>query len=757
MGDITPSTKRIKLSLEPSLEHKAVDITDTGEEILKDQVPLQEKLMQNVDRIWFERGDWRDISESKLETAIDTTDDTESPVQADTTETPRPNDPLSNAMAPPPGLDIIRLRESVINKLFHAKSEIDVALDVINILAAGNRPTSAPKDLVLPSESLHATYVSKPKPTTKAQLEAAQLTLGLKRKQQKTAAEFLKTRAAALRTLVDKEHAFWEEAMNLRGNNWLMQASGTGSSSFLIQYGFSDVGSEFKETSVGEMARMDDDDTNGDASSDVRLTLPHNVPQKTSVKIHHDPSNGFGLYYPQTDSDRMYEPTPAMQNNKDLQVFHLHTASGTDVQRQLQDAQATVFDAELFAEILAEAQTLSSNVRFGDNEITINIDGQMDLSIQKRDIQRSETDNLPSNSSMMPVDNLAGSTVNIALRLLLIQRHRFNIWKTRARLLPTNRKARQLLAAIGEPGTTGSLTGGATTGNGANQSPAMKNVRPLTMQRSLPLQDNPAFPHEVSAAVPVLTPALSMTRFWAFFNRIRRIVYDAIDPLCGEGGVALSVHYKLHDLYSVPDQSLHDAYPSYGELAVTLSISVYQGPSIHFILGQSGTITASLPQTTVTLTGISEFEALLLREINLICLRMACKEANDVIQTSSLYQMATDSEKSRFLWKVDQIEECVHGSICISPSNDSTTPSKQIWKSTKVQLLRTRVPCYDTSSSLTTQAAYELQFQIGDDVHPLLIAKSYTKEERLGDGFNFQERVRLTMEKLLANHTHVKS
>lgn len=57
-----------------------------------------------------------------------------------------------------------------------------MALDVINILAAGNRSSATVKDLVLPAGSLTATYVTKPKPTTKAQLESVQLNLGLKRK-----------------------------------------------------------------------------------------------------------------------------------------------------------------------------------------------------------------------------------------------------------------------------------------------------------------------------------------------------------------------------------------------------------------------------------------------------------------------------------------------------------------------------------------------------------------------------------------------
>ena len=74
--------------------------------------------------------------------------------------------------------------EITIKKTSHAKSEIDVALDVINILLSQNRPGVLAKDAVLPlpAGSLHATYVARPRPTNKAQLESVQLTLGLKRK-----------------------------------------------------------------------------------------------------------------------------------------------------------------------------------------------------------------------------------------------------------------------------------------------------------------------------------------------------------------------------------------------------------------------------------------------------------------------------------------------------------------------------------------------------------------------------------------------
>lgn len=75
-----------------------------------------------------------------------------------------------------------------------------------------------------------------------------------------------------------------------------------------------------------------------------------------------------------------------------------------------------------------------------------------------------------------------------------------------------------------------------------------------------------------------------------------------------------------------------------------------------------------LPQGLVTLNNISEFEALLTREINLICLRMVCDFANDYIRRSADYVRAPASEQAKALWKVDDIEETVNGPVWWAPS-----------------------------------------------------------------------------------------
>lgn len=73
--------------------------------------------MQSVDRIWFERGEWKDITEASLRESI------ENQKQGNTNDEKSPDsdtDDKENAFLPPPGFDINKLRESVINKLLYS-------------------------------------------------------------------------------------------------------------------------------------------------------------------------------------------------------------------------------------------------------------------------------------------------------------------------------------------------------------------------------------------------------------------------------------------------------------------------------------------------------------------------------------------------------------------------------------------------------------------------------------------------------------
>ncbi|KAI8644710.1 subunit 17 of mediator complex-domain-containing protein [Parasitella parasitica] len=682
-----PTAKRIKLSLEPAIDNNVVDITNAGQEILKTDTSLPEKLMQSVDRIWFERGEWKDISEKSLMASIEKRK--QQPELEKKQEIETENAPPS--MTLPPGFDIAKLRESVINKLFHAKSEIDVALDVINILAAGNRGSSAAvKDLVLPAGSLTATYVTKPKPTTKSQLESVQLNLGLKRKKQKQASDFLKKSASALKKLVEKEQVFWDEALDLRRNNWQMQANGNAGASFFVQYGYTDVGSDFNEQSVGELKRASEDDETLDNL--LQMSLPHSICRKVAVRISQSHMGKLslggqnelseGMLGILEDQDAYVDQDGEGIDNQGKGVAEkvittyadsLLSTSHSKIQNQLAEAHSIVFDAELFSDILAEAQALDSNVRFPDDEIVINIDGQIDLHVSKVSVGPSDQLNQQNQRTKLTSQQIVSRSIDLSFRLLLLQHQRFNLWKTKAKILSSNHRIHQLLSDTSVASSTASsaatpvntaATNAPTptnSGGGAGSTPAPTPTAAtlggvlstvgtggsvVTAGRARTRLASSA--RDLPKHIPILLPIMSLTRFWVQFDRIRHVTNKTIREY---HSLPISVHYKFADSYQTETTSRpYDTYPGYGQAALCLGLSILRGPSLHFNLSQSGAISVCLPQITVVLQNVSEFEAFLSREIKVICLRTVCDVANDLV-------------KSQQWWQVDQVDEAIHGSV----------------------------------------------------------------------------------------------
>jgi hypothetical protein len=145
--------------------------------------------MEKVNRIWFERGEWKSISGEALQENVSRkrsreADESPESVSEDEATVAQPESQvvLAEKAGQLPFPDAQRLRESVVGKLNHAKSEIDVALDVINIMLLSQSKAAVTKDLVLPPNALQATYVSRPKSALKHEVDASKLALGSKRK-----------------------------------------------------------------------------------------------------------------------------------------------------------------------------------------------------------------------------------------------------------------------------------------------------------------------------------------------------------------------------------------------------------------------------------------------------------------------------------------------------------------------------------------------------------------------------------------------
>ncbi|KAI8984010.1 subunit 17 of mediator complex-domain-containing protein [Mycotypha africana] len=651
-------TKRIKLSLEPFLSNNVSDILDTGHEILKPEINLSEKLMTTVDRIWFERGEWKDITEKSLLESIQKKDEVdlkdEEGSATTTSDAVTLNKPSQQPQQPQiPEMDIIKLRELVINQFLqtpffflpfrHGKSEVDVALDVVNILTASNRSSSGSvKDLVLPAGSLTATYVTKPKPTTKAQLESVQLNLGLKRKKQREAADFLRKSAFALKDLVEKEQVFWDEALDLRRNNWQMQASGNSAgSSFYVQYGFLEVGSQYNEASVGELRRSEDTQRKtANNKESLQLLLPHAIQRKVMVQVKQN-DGILGIKEQQKDSTTM---------ESDEEGEHA-------VQSRLVEACSTVFDAELFANVLAEAQALSSNVRFPMDEIVISIDGQLDMSIKKVTLhdKQSTTTKTTAASTSNGNKQMVSRSIGLAFKLLLLQQQRYHVWRARAKTLSNNYRLRQLLKEQDSATTSNSNATKSSTTVGSS---ILSNHRAQTMAHDS---------SQPPSHLPILDPILSFLRFWIQFDKMNHVVQTLLTSFQRIGGCGFFTHVTFFSdrnpwtssSTAAASSRYEDVYPGFGKVALGLSIHLAKGPSLQFGLDLSGFISVYLPQTTVVLQNVSEFEAFLSREIKIIVLRSVCEVANDIILGH--HDDSVSNKQQHYLWQVDQVDESIHG------------------------------------------------------------------------------------------------
>lgn len=185
---------------------------------------------------------------------------------------------------------------------------------------------------------------------------------------------------------MDGEQQFWEEALELRRNNWLMHANTTSSdTSFLVRYGYTDAGSDFNELSFGEFSRANDDDD----EEKTRLTLPHSLSRRMVANVSISRMGKLG-HQSEMGSEVIMGMSDQMDGKSKNDVLPCLAMSSqlSKIQQQLVEAQSTIFDAELYASVLSEAQGLASNndVRFDEEEVIVTIDGHVDLSIRRVEV-----------------------------------------------------------------------------------------------------------------------------------------------------------------------------------------------------------------------------------------------------------------------------------------------------------------------------------------------------------------------------------
>ncbi|KAI7822344.1 subunit 17 of mediator complex-domain-containing protein [Gamsiella multidivaricata] len=413
------SDKRIKLFLERSIERLPFDITQKAEEIYLPDGDPSEKLKRKVKAIVEIAGDNYDqFTENIASADLKQQDDksaalaTEKDDAADGEKDAEPAPaivPATTAVAGPASAANTRVNppQAIYAKLWHAQSEIGLALDVLNIIissyqttsgtvgGAGSGPISTLPNApltALPPGSLKCEYVPKAPLPLSALISNEKMALGGKKHQLRNAADILMQGAQKLKKVMVDEGQFWEGALRLRKNNWCIVSAKTGSgqqphlyhgnrlasgTQLFVHYGFRDVGSLYSERAYAELVR---DQSSSETASGKAGSIKLHIPNKTRKMV---VMSLVQQGEPHTQGSRASQP-----KNRDT----LHT--------QLLSAQNALFDNELFQELINEARTMNNSVSIVDNELFLPINDELELKIAHR--TPTSEDQTTSLSSISP-------------------------------------------------------------------------------------------------------------------------------------------------------------------------------------------------------------------------------------------------------------------------------------------------------------------------------------------------------------------
>ncbi|KAF9100633.1 RNA polymerase II mediator complex subunit [Mortierella sp. AM989] len=525
------SDKRIKLFLERSIERLPFDITQKAEEIYLPDGDPSEKLKRKIKTITEIAGDKYDqftdnvaVSEEKQQAdnaTLESTDQgnaaaTDKDAESATVAVPTSTAATGNARITSP--------QGIYAKLWHAQSEIGLALDVLNIIISsyqsnsgtssglggtgGGPMTTLPNapPTALPPGSLKCEYVPRAPLSLSTQISNEKMALGGKKHQLRNAADILMQGATKLKKVMAGESQFWAGALRLRRNNWCIVSSRPGhhgnrlatGSQLFVQYGFQDVGSLHGSRSYAELVR---NQSTSDSGKGKAKSIELNIPNKTGKVV---------------IMSLVQQGVAHTQGSKTKKLWKSNT-----LHSQLLDAQNTLFDAELFHELMSEARSMNNSVSIVDNEIYLPINDELELKIAYRTPTHEErTKSTQSNSftssqtspvtSFHGVDNpdlsknLEGTAEILRCAMQLIQHRRY----------------RQNIKERSESFFKSSRPGGGRTAGSFGQIQQTIQQRPIA----------------------VLSMTLQALQYYSFSRRIREVIGKVTRNLKQSWWEPISVH-----------------------------------------------------------------------------------------------------------------------------------------------------------------------------------------------------------------------
>ncbi|CAO3572948.1 unnamed protein product [Mortierella alpina] len=344
--------------------------------------------------------------------------------------------PATNAAATAAANARVTSPQGIYIKLWHAQSEIGMALDALNIIissyqslsgsasagpsvAALSNPNAPPT--ALPPGSLKCEYVPRAVLPLAAQIANEKLALGGKKHHLRSAADILMQGAKKLKKVMADEDQFWAGALRLRKNNWCIVSAKAGAGPgqqqhqqhLFVHYGFRDVGSLYPERAYAELVRnqtISSDGVNTARAKSIQLHMPNKSNKVVIISL-------------------VQQGDPHYQGFRGSKWRNKHT-----LHCQLLEAQSTLFDGELFHELVNEARSMTNSVSIVNNEIFLPINDELELKIAYRSPTHVDlTPSHPSASTQQPLNAKAkcleetADILRCVMQLFQHRRHRQNI------------------------------------------------------------------------------------------------------------------------------------------------------------------------------------------------------------------------------------------------------------------------------------------------------------------------------------------
>ncbi|KAF8591510.1 hypothetical protein K439DRAFT_1650745 [Ramaria rubella] len=381
-----------------------IDITQEGDYILEPRESVTQKLGDNFNRIFTERG--VDFFEKLKSHGIGDDDGSTSDHSDAGDESLKSKDfenkqVMDHPMTPD---ELFQMRKDMLPQLHVALGEMSQARDMLtHLLSTRDQPLPIPG---LPVSSLKATTITKPPDIPSVQAFNSQLILGGKDEALRKSAAAFKSAANSMERVRLRSEKYWGDALKTRNANWglvpapLPPGAPTGKGAdktardFWITFGLAESPSMFKRRAMAHLAVHDFEET--------PLRFPRH--QATRMRVSLLTTNEAGQQHTSHDT---YQPS-----------------DDSDLNSLLRTARNEVVDQEIFTQLIREAAMLPT-AAVSVSERLIVIEAAQNSELRFELVENEQSSDPPLTHAADLDERATCDLIHHSLVLLLLRAHAF--------------------------------------------------------------------------------------------------------------------------------------------------------------------------------------------------------------------------------------------------------------------------------------------------------------------------------------------